>query len=444
MAVEKIKLPIIHQKVEPTILTDLFANEPDRTADKRDIRVFRDLAKKIKELSLDTKNDRRIQLWEVHNSLKRTRPLVLCYPENAYGEIIPYHSDSILKIKDPFLRQYEWYLRSQIFHWEELCDDWIISSKLKVPAVFNITTWGVEEIWDNPADPAGAARFTPIIKKERDLEKLEFPKLIYYKEETIRNLEYIQDIAGDILEPYIYFGIIPMFMGLGIGFFSRLRGLDQILIDMIDRPKWVHKAMEFFTEGTLKLIKDAEGRQLLGLNTADDYVGTGGMGYTNDLPQKDFSNRVRLKDIWGFGEAQELTGVSPTMLEEFVLSYQKKVLKNYGLNYYGCCEDLTTKFEVIKKNIPNLRRVSVAPWTNMEIASEALGDEYVYVWKPNPADLAVDDFDEDLIRRKIKTGYDITKENIVEIIMKDTHTLRGDPGRIKKWAGIAKELAMEY
>ena len=80
----------------------------------------------------------------------------------------------------------------------------------------------------------------------------------------------------------------------------------------------------------------------------------------------------------------------------------------------------------------------------MEIASEALGDEYVYVWKPNPADLAVDDFDEDLIRRKIKTGYDITKENIVEIIMKDTHTLRGDPGRIKKWAGIAKELAMEY
>jgi hypothetical protein len=119
------------------------------------------------------------------------------------------------------------------------------------------------------------------------------------------------------------------------------------------------------------------------------------------------------------------------------------VLENFGLSYYGCCEDLSKKYKVVKK-IPNLRRVSVAPWTDIKVASDELEDKYVYVWKPNPSDLAMDTFNSDFIKKKIKNGFDVTRDNIVEIIMKDTHTLRGDPSRMKKWAHIAKELAYKY
>jgi len=167
------------------------------------------------------------------------------------------------------------------------------------------------------------------------------------------------------------------------------------------------------------------------------------VGYTHDLPQKDYRGIARLKDLWGLAESQEMTGVSPQMLDEFILPYQIRLLENFGLNYYGCCEDLSKKFKIAKK-IPNLRRVSVAPWTDMRAASEELEDKYVYVWTPSPSDLAMDQFDENLIRKKIKEGLKLTRENIVEIIMKDTHTLRGDPARMKKWAYIAKELCEHF
>ena len=441
MSGPKIKLAIKQQKVEPLIMTDLFLYEPSRDANKADISVVRDLAKRVLEISEMPENIEKIKLWKDHNSLIKSRPMILCFPENAYEEIIPYSS---LIAKDPFLREYEWYLRSQIYHWEELNDDWVITPRLKVPAVFNITGWGISDIWDNPEESGGAARFIQVIKEEHDIEKMQYPQLVFYEEETLRNLEYIQEILGDILKPYIYKAVMPMFIDIGmIGFFSRLRGYDQILIDMFDRPAWVHKVMDFLSNGTLAMMKDAEKRGLLGLNNADNYIGTGGIGYTNDLPQKDFTGDVRLRDIWGMGEAQDMTGLSPQMFDEFILPYQIKLLENFGLNYYGCCEDLTKKFKFVKK-IPNLRRVTVAPWTGMRIASEELEDKYVYVWKPNPAYLAMDEFDEYLIRKKLRQGLEITKGNIIEIIMKDTHTLRNQPERIKKWAHIAKELAHQY
>ncbi len=435
---ERIKLPIKKQKVEIFIISDLMQNEPSNKVNKKEIMVLRDLAKRVKEISEEPENLKKIDLWKNHNSLIKTRPLVLCFPENAYEEIIPYDT---LNTKDLFLREYEWYLRSMIYHWNDLQDDFVVTSRLKVPPVFNITDWGINEVWEYHDSLEGAARIKQKIVNEKDIEKLKFPELLVDEEATIRNFEYVSEIFGDILNVELYYTIIPMFFDLSmIGFFSRLRGLDQILFDMIDRPQWVHRVMDFLSNGMLNLIKDAEKRGLLGLNNADDYIGSGGLGYTNDLPQKDFKGKIRLKDLWGFSEAQEFTGVSPEMLEEFVLPYQIKLLENYGLNYYGCCEDLSHKYKIIKK-IPNLRRLSVAPWTDMKIAVEELQDRYVYVWKPNPADLAMDFFDEELIRKKIKNGLELTKGCIVEIIMKDTHTLRNDPSRMKKWAKIAKELS---
>jgi len=438
---DKIKLPIKHQKVEILIISDLMANDPSTKTDKKELLIVKDLAKKVKEISQEQENLEKIKLWKDHNSLIKTRPLVLCFPENAYEEMIPY---SLLKTTDPFLREYEWYLRSLIYHWEELHDDFVITSRVKVAAVFNITDWGIPEVWENPESLEGAARFKQQIINEEDIERMKFPELLFDKDATDRNFEYVSEIFGNILDVKLYYTIIPMFFDLGMmGFFSRLRGLDQILFDMIDRPKWVHRVMDFLSKGMLNLIKDTENRGLLGLNNADDYIGSGGLGYTYDLPQKDFKGKVRLKDLWGFSESQELTGVSPEMIDEFVLPYQIRLLENYGLNYYGCCEDLSKKYNIAKK-IPNLRRVSVAPWTNMQIAAEELQDKYVYVWKPNPADLAMDYFDEDFIRKKIKNGFELTKDCIIEIIMKDTHTLRNDPSRMKKWAKIAKEQAMNF
>jgi len=41
-------------------------------------------------------------------------------------------------------------------------------------------------------------------------------------------------------------------------------------------------------------------------------------------------------------------------------------------------------------------------------------------------------------RKKMIEGLDITRDNIVEVIMKDTSTFKNDPERLKKWVNIAR------
>ncbi|OQA59957.1 MAG: hypothetical protein BWY41_00726 [Candidatus Atribacteria bacterium ADurb.Bin276] len=73
--------------------------------------------------------------------------------------------------------------------------------------------------------------------------------------------------------------------------------------------------------------------------------------------------------------------------------------------------------------------------------AEYLGSDYIYSLKPNPADLAVPQIDEDYIRKKISKAFQIAKNCRVEIIMKDNHTIGKNPENVKRWSRIAKEEA---
>ena len=64
--------------------------------------------------------------------------------------------------------------------------------------------------------------------------------------------------------------------------------------------------------------------------------------------------------------------------------------------------------------------------------------------KPNPAVLAKPFIDKESIRKEIRKAFEITKECIVEIIMKDNHTIGGRPENVIEWCKIAKEEAERY
>ncbi len=108
-------------------------------------------------------------------------------------------------------------------------------------------------------------------------------------------------------------------------------------------------------------------------------------------------------DMWGFGESQETVGVSPAMFAEFIFPYQLPILERFGLNCYGCCEPLDKRWHIVQR-IPRLRRVSVSAWANLPRMAEMLGDRYIFSWKPAPADLAMDSFDEDAHPRRAARG----------------------------------------
>ncbi|HEB31865.1 MAG TPA: hypothetical protein ENI15_13485 [Spirochaetes bacterium] len=64
--------------------------------------------------------------------------------------------------------------------------------------------------------------------------------------------------------------------------------------------------------------------------------------------------------------------------------------------------------------------------------------------KPNPALLAEKTVSKELIREDIKKTFETAKGCVVEIIMKDNHTIGGNPQNAVDWCSIAREEAEKY
>lgn len=47
----------------------------------------------------------------------------------------------------------------------------------------------------------------------------------------------------------------------------------------------------------------------------------------------------------------------------------KKWLEKFGLTYYGCCEPLHNKIEILQQ-VKNLRKISISPRADIKIAAK--------------------------------------------------------------------------
>jgi hypothetical protein len=73
--------------------------------------------------------------------------------------------------------------------------------------------------------------------------------------------------------------------------------------------------------------------------------------------------------------------------------------------------------------------------------AEYLGSDYILSMKPSPTPLAQTVMDEDAVRAQLRNDLTATKDSIVEVIMKDNHTLGGGPANAVTWCRIAREEA---
>jgi hypothetical protein len=126
------------------------------------------------------------------------------------------------------------------------------------------------------------------------------------------------------------------------------------------------------------------------------------------------------------------------MHEEFVLQYERGILDLFGLNGYGCCDDLSKKLGNVLK-IKNLRRVAVCPWANTAEFAPILKKDYIMTWKPQPAHLAHDKMDEEAIYAELCEGIKKAQGGILELILRDTHTCRNEPERFNRWIAVARK-----
>ena len=400
-----------------------------------DREILRELAKKLAGISEMPLMEERRNLWRRHNRMEGVRPVVYVDPQGAWCELLP---DRVLSCRDDNARRIEMELRRRIYVAEHFASDNVVEKEWIVRKVINSSGWGLEPHRTHSENSRGAFGFSPVIETSADLKKFRIPEITHDEFATRKQEESFQSLFGDILTVRLK-GIDSLSYHL-MNQFSALRGLQELLMDMIENPGMVHDAMAFLEEGHRQILRQYVEQNLLSLNNDNTPIYTSGHGYTDELPKAGhMAGQVRPKDMWCWAEAQEMAVVSPEMHQEFAFPYEKRLLEPFGLNGYGCCDDVTRKLDFVL-GIPNLRRVSVSPWADVELCAERIRGDVIFMWKPHPAHL-VGNFSKPDIQSYLRHTVEVTRSEgcTLEIVLLDTHTCENHPERFDEWTMIAHE-----
>ena len=396
--------------------------------------MLRDLARQYLDICHQPVQEERRALWRRHNSLERTQPPI--YVRAFAWQEMP---QSRCQCLDPFCRRYEDFFKRHLL-WHTFGDDSIFEPWVAVQATYRCTGWGLEAKRRYPDDPRGAFKVDYAIEELEDLERLRPPWHEIDEERSARDLERLQETIGDIISVVLdrspAYRMWSADISTDLGY---LRGIEHFMVDMCDNPEWLHQLVGFMSEGILRVHDQAEERGDWGLLAHQNQA----MSYAEELedPAPDVHG-VGREQLWCFAAAQEMTGVSPAMHDEFLLQYQLPIMEKFGLSAYGCCEDLTHKVDMLRQ-IPNLRRIAVSPFADVACCAEQIGGDYVFSYRPSPADMVGYGFDEERVRTILKRDLEACRRCCVDITLKDVETVGGDVGRIHNWMKITRQVIGE-
>lgn len=402
----------------------------------KDREILRRLASRYMEIaSLSVQNEKK-ELWKALNRGKPVRPMIaidqLPLNElNTGGELD-------CRCEDMFCRMLEAPLRLAVYKWEHFPADMVLEPFITVPKKISCSGYaiGADEttLATDKTNGVVSHRYNNLIKTFDDIEKI---KDVRYKHDEVLSRLWL-DTASALLE-----GIAPVRQSGGVQFhlgvwdtLSTLMGVDNIYYDILDRPDFIHAVMERITCALLNGIGEADA-----LGICDDTANTChcSYSYTDELlPDFGAGKGPRARNAWAFGMAQLFTSVSPAVTGEFEIPYISRMAERFGMIYYGCCDRLDDRLDLVKK-IPHLKKVSCSPWSDREKFAESIGPGLVMSVKPNPAFLAMDTFEPDAVKKDLEATLAAAKRNnvCVEFILKDISTVRYEPQRLTQWSEIA-------
>jgi len=421
---------------EPPQEAEPIALKPD------DKNMLRELASEMAEIAALPVHAEKAQLWTKLNDLDSGRPMVwineICWNEmNVDDELT-------LRCEHPWAQDQERELRRQLYQWRHLPGDMVINDYLTCPLVVHSTDFGIIEDVDivktDESSDVVSRHFNVQIQDWDDLEKIKMPTVAHDEQATAFRYEAMRDVYDGIMpvrkvgQTHIWF--TPW------DFLIRWYGIENAMMDMLDRPDFVHAAVARMVDAWMTELDQFEALNVLSLDNTNTRVGSGGYGYASAVPGEDYDeNHVKAGNMWGCSNAQIFSEVSPQMHWDFAVEHDLPWLARWGITYYGCCEPLDGKMDLMRR-IPNLRKISVSPWCNSQRAIEEIGTDYVISRKPSPAVLATDTWHPDQARQQIREFLDLAEGKChIELIMKDISTVRYEPQRLWEWASIAMEEA---
>ena len=212
--------------------------------------------------------------------------------------------------------------------------DMIVNDFLACPLAIHSTDFGIIEDVDvvktDNANDIVSRHFKIQIRDFADLEKIKMPKVTHNAAAT--EFRYRAMCR-------VYEGIMPVKkMGQTHIWFTpwdyliRWWGIQEAMVDMIERPELVHAGVERMVDAWMVELDQFVAQNLLSLDCNNTRIGSGGYGYTNQLPGPDCDpNHIKPHNMWGCSNAQIFSEVSPRMHWEFALEHDLRWLSRWGL-----------------------------------------------------------------------------------------------------------------
>jgi len=408
---------------------------------QNDIAIIRELAKQYMEIAQSDKHVRMRRRFRDSNDLRIVRP-PLIMEEIPWFEM-NYEGALDCICEDAGMRGMEYGLRVALFREKYFkCDNYIEPC------------WVVHKSYSNTGNGLGAKakedrlvvdeknhivshHYHDVLEDESSLELYHDPVITPHPENDRNNVARMQEILGDTMPVvlrghgiyYAPWDVIP-----------RLRGVESILIDLYERPEYLHKIIGLFTRGMSLEMDQMEKYGLYDPNGLSLHCTPASVTPPTD-PNPD---HYVCKDIWFRTMAQMFSSISPDAHDEFDLQYSIPLASRCAYTYYGCCEPLHDRIDKLRQ-YPNLRKIGVSPWADVEMSAEIIGPNYVYSRKPNPAHVA-GTIDREVIRKEaIQTVEACLKHGCpLDITLKDISTVGYQPKNLMIWAETVSEVLDQY
>jgi len=375
-------------------------------------------------------------LWLALNDGHMQRPMVLL-------DQIPWHEmdvDGLLvnQVQDEYWRGVETELRQSIYKLKFMPADATAEPILTLPRPIHLTGYGLkidEEIAVLDRENSVVGHFYhKQINDFEDIQKIRPRQAVL---DEAKEKEIIQQ-AASLFEGIAPFRLTGLTLHLGVwDTITQWMGAQNIFFELMDRPELMHSLMEHMTSINVALIEQMSRDRLFDAYTQLCHCSH---TYSSDLPRPGSDPaHPQSQDVWAYGLAQLFSSVSPEVTAEFEVAYVKRFFAHFGAIYYGCCDRLDDRMDVIAA-LPNVRKLSCSPWSIREVFAQRMPKHCVMSNKPNPAMVSVG-FDEGTIRTDLRRTIAAAKAGGVglEFILKDISTVQYQPQRLWDWSRIALE-----
>lgn len=381
---------------------------------------FEELFDKIREICESKRNSDNANFWQLHAKThwRGTAPKIRTQvafapftvePEAAlWKHILDFDIQRYFTDPQTYL---EIELKKTIYRFGNFDDCTCVGKTIPIclGVPFETTLFGMEAVYSDFESPWIGR--SPVINAEEDLEKL--PEVDFYKSGMMplghRFYKEIKDILPDDFNV-----VFPEWERSPFGVLWQIRGIDNLLIDMHEKPDFVHRLFERVTNERKRWIRKRA-------NFLNEEIGQGNI----------------LNDEVGSPV------ISPEIYEEFILPSEIE-LGNFhgGISYWHSCGD-TTDFVKLIRRIPGLSLFHVSPCTDLKTAVEEFGKNDI------PLQICVDPTKE--VHMASRKEMERKLKGIVEICGGVAYTVRADGlqkllsldveiKKIKEWIRIAREV----